>query len=543
VRAVWLAACVALCTLVAGCGGGGGDGGSGGVAPPGNSNPGNGNGNGGGGGGGGGGSTYSVNVNPASIQFTSNVRESAPPPQTVIATFVGEGLVVGYAPGVQQAGWLKMDVVSPSQFSPVHVRFSINTTGTFTRSLSLSTSIRFASGRADGSQVVVQDVPVTFTVRDPFAIGVANVELDADEGANSNTLTVPVYGENIQWTATADQPWVHLAPASAPSAGQIAVSASAASLPAGTHTAQVRLTDSVSGDVLTLPVTFYVAANRWSVNRTGLLLLGFSDAASPSQSVRVTNSRNVSSTWTASSDASWLAVTASGTHGDLLTVQTNGNATSLAADTVHIGTVTVTGAGLQNDQLRVGYYRSSQTLPSQLAGGIPGLGGATRPLAVVADPIRPFAYVAFGTDSVFRVNFTTGAVDELMKTTGTIFISPVVSGDGRFLYVMNATLPGGIHVLDLDTMQPLAPWPRGALCQCESRSEKRHNGRALPAARSDGRFHELQFHAGGGRRIHRLQLRKRQFRVPSGRSLPARDSSGDGAGLPESGRVLRCHRA
>ncbi|HWK48375.1 MAG TPA: hypothetical protein VNR40_00745, partial [Steroidobacter sp.] len=61
--------------------------------------------------------------------------------------FVGDGVIVGYPPGVASASWLSVNAPSSAQ-SPVTVTLSVTSTGlapgTYTANL------RFASGKADG---------------------------------------------------------------------------------------------------------------------------------------------------------------------------------------------------------------------------------------------------------------------------------------------------------------------------------------------------------------------------------------------------------
>jgi hypothetical protein len=121
--------------------------------------------------------------------------------------------------------------------------------------------------------------------------------------------------------------------------------------------------------------------------------------------------------------------------------------------------VTVTGAGLQPEQLRVGYYRSSQAAPSTFESSVAGFAES-----VALDPVRPYAYVSLSADHLARVNLATGAVDSVMTTAGTTLRYPVVSGDGKYLYASNNQLPGGYHVFNLDTAQPVGVWARTTLC-------------------------------------------------------------------------------
>lgn len=113
---------------------------------------------GGGGGGGGGGPQYSISVSPATVSF-SGVTQGEVQTQNVTVTFRGDGVVVGTLPGQAQPPWLF--VSGPTQgTSPITIAIqaSPDSIGTF------QTTLRFATGKADGSQVVTTDVPISFNV-------------------------------------------------------------------------------------------------------------------------------------------------------------------------------------------------------------------------------------------------------------------------------------------------------------------------------------------------------------------------------------------
>ena len=186
-----------LSLILAACGGGGG--GSSNTPPGGNdppddppNNP----------------PTYTIDVTPASLQFAANARGALPPAQDVTVTFNGEGLVVGTLPGQNLPAWLDLSVVGAPTSSPAQVRFSVTTTGTVADQL--TTTIRFVTGKADGSQVVTQDVQVTYTITDPLDVDVTSLEFDATAGTVAAPRTVQVLGSGTNWTATSDQPWLTL---------------------------------------------------------------------------------------------------------------------------------------------------------------------------------------------------------------------------------------------------------------------------------------------------------------------------------------------
>lgn len=435
-----------LSLFLAACGGGGSK-----STPPGGNNPPNNP------------PTYTIAVAPGSVQFAANARGTLPAAQDVTATFNGEGLVVGTLPGTTLPSWLNLTVVGSPTSSPAQVRFSVTTTGTVADSL--STTIRFVTGKADGSQVVTKDVQVTYTITDPLDVDVTSLEFDATAGTVAAPRTVQVLGSGTNWTATSNQPWLTLSAASGTNSAPIEVTANASALSAGTHTAELRVEDTLSSTVRTVPVSFHVSANRWNVSRTGVQLLAFTDSAARPAQVVVTNDGGTSATWTATANVPWLDVTASGANGDTLTIEPGAAASLLGPDAIHVATVTVSSSdGIQQDALRVGYFRSSAAEPTAVQATL-NLSTLDQPAGLAIDPIRPYAYVGLSTNTVRRVNLLTGAVLTLLTAAPEAKIGRiVVSGEGRYLYASSIGSTGDVLRYDLDLVAPLASLPKMTNC-------------------------------------------------------------------------------
>lgn len=463
-----LASLATLSVFLAACGGGGGGGGNN-NPPGGGSNP---------PGGGNNPPAYTVSVAPGSVQFSALARGTLPAAQDVTATFTGEGLVVDTLPGTSLPSWLNLSLVGSPTASPAQVRFTVTTTGTVADSL--STTIRFITAKSDGTLPVTKDVTVTYTITDPLDLDTTSLEFDATAGTSAAPRTVQVLGSGTNWTASSNQPWLTLSQTSGTNSGSIEVTANATSLAAGTHTAQVRVEDTLASTVRTVPVTFHVSANRWNVARTGVQLLAFTDSAARPAHVVVTNDGGTAATWTATANVPWLDVTASGANGDTLTIAPGATASNLGADAIFIATVTVSsGNGIQSDTLRVGYFRSSAAEPTSVQAAL-NLSTLDQRAGLAIDPIRPYAYVGLSTNTVRRVNLLTGAVFTLFTAAAEAKIGRVVvSGDGRYLFASSTGSTGDVLRYDLDIGLPLAALPKATNCCAQELAWVRSRGVAL----------------------------------------------------------------
>jgi hypothetical protein len=418
---------------------------------------------------------YTVSVAPGSVQFSALARGALPAAQDVTATFTGESLVVDTLPGTSLPSWLNLSIVGSPTASPAQVRFTVTTTGT--EADSLATTIRFVTAKSDGTLPVTKDVTVTYTITDPLDLDTTSLEFDATTGTSAAPRTVQVLGSGTNWIASSNQPWLTLSQTSGTNSGSIEVTANATSLAAGTHTAEVRVEDTLASTVRTVPVTFHVSANRWNVARTGVQLLAFTDSAARPAHVVVTNDGGTAATWTATANVQWLDVTASGANGDTLTITPGATAGTLGADAIFIATVTVSSSdGIQSDTLRVGYFRSSAPEPTAVQAAL-DLSTSVQPAGLAIDPIRPYAYVGLSTNTVRRVNLLTGTVFTLFTAAADAKIGRVVvSGDGRYLYASSIGSDGDVLRYDLDFGVPLSALSKMTNCCAQELAWVRSRG-------------------------------------------------------------------
>ncbi len=180
-------------------------------------------------------------------------------------------------------------------------------------------------------------------------------------------------------------------------------------------------------------------------------------------SVLVTEGTGTATAWTASSDAAWLAVTATGAVGSRLSLSADAGT---LAEGFHLATVTIRAsgvAGVRDETLRVGLYKSSAAPALQLAEPLSHALQPPGPAQWVSDPVRPLAYVAIG-NTVAAQHFHTGQRTGTLTLPGAIIKALAVSDDGRTLYVLDRA-NNGLSVVDLETFQvssrlPASNWLR-----------------------------------------------------------------------------------
>ena len=151
---------------------------------------------------GGGGDSTSISVSTTSVTFTAEVGAAAPATQNVRATFRGDGVLVGYPPEVSAPSWLSVNAIGQTATT---IDVSLRVTDTAT-SGTRTTTLRFVTGKADGSQIKFADVQVTCIITAPFRATAPAMTFSAVGGAAQPPepalgYTVPYAVGNILLTA------------------------------------------------------------------------------------------------------------------------------------------------------------------------------------------------------------------------------------------------------------------------------------------------------------------------------------------------------
>lgn len=210
--------------------------------------------------GGGGGGGNSISISPTSLSFAGS-QSSPAPAQAVDVSFNGDGVLVGYAPGVPQADWLYVEQGTTSA-GRVRFWFSVNpyqAAGTY------QTSIRFVTGNYDGTGVKYRDMRITYRVTD-LAVSPNELSFAAVDGSTAQptpaTRSFNVAATGVNWTATSSQPWLVLGRTSGSGSGTVSFTLNAAALAIGTHTANISVRNPATNDVAVLAVTLDKRAPR-----------------------------------------------------------------------------------------------------------------------------------------------------------------------------------------------------------------------------------------------------------------------------------------
>ena len=297
-----------------------------------------------GGGGGGGGSSAGGNsgtgtlltVSASSLDFTANRGETAPEDQSFTVRWTDPsvaGFVIGTPPGESVPTWL--DVTTAGRTSPVTVTVGVNNTNLDVGTYSMT--LRIVTGDANANPLRTVDVPVTYTVSDDFRVSETALQTERVAGSTRQIggPNFEVRGENVSWTASADQPWVSLNPASGTSPQEVSLQLDSAALPIGANLATITIQDDADPqNTLTVDLTVDVRAPQIDVFRPSLVFSGTNGAFLFDQDVRLTIENEQPVTWTATPSEPWIVTQIFGSTGrDTMEVSIDAETANLASGT------------------------------------------------------------------------------------------------------------------------------------------------------------------------------------------------------------------
>lgn len=308
-------------------------------------------------------------------------------------------------------------------------------------------------------------VPVSLTLAQPTLTATPSVVTLG--GASGHDVTPATVALSLDtgaaahaWSAGPAPAWLRLSASSgtvSSAAQTIGFAPDAVELPAGTYTATVPFSAQVNGTTITssVRVTLALDEHRLLASDDGVALVSAPGATALSRSLRIRSNRGASTTWRASSDAAWLTATAAGSTADALVI--SGNPSGLDADALYEGVVTVASDNptiTGTIAIRVGLWVGSAAPASRVS-------LATAYGQLVADPVRPYAYVNAGGPDITVYNVFTGAVVRTLAGVGARLGNMAVSSDGTRLFAVDESAHAVVPI-DLSSGSAGTPWPLGS---------------------------------------------------------------------------------
>lgn len=279
----------------------------------------------------------SISISTAKLDFAAVQNSTTVQSATVDVAFKGDGAIVGYPTGITPASWLSIQVLSTTS-SNAKVQFSLITSQAPGK---YSTTVRFLTGKDDGSDLKYVDLPISAEIFAPFSATAPTLAFSQFIGAEAQTTPLlghelTITGDKATWTITSNVDWLTFSKTSGTGPAKVAVTVTKN---AGTGTGQITVTDSQSATSKQFTVTVTRKSNELQVTPQALSLnVGLSTTLEQlAKTITITDALNstVASAavpWTfKSSSAPWLLVNVtSGTSETAQTVQVSIDPTTTA---------------------------------------------------------------------------------------------------------------------------------------------------------------------------------------------------------------------
>lgn len=230
----------------------------------------------------------------------------------------------------------------------------------------------------------------------------------------------------------------------------------------GTRSADLVLTSKINSGTATRTVRVEAALDTRKLlfAETGVAFAATPQTALLQRTVPLRDSFGAAVAWRASADQPWLRVTGSGSTNEqgVGALGLVADASSLAADSLHIARVTLTSEQpgiVAPETLVVGLWKGSAAMAQTIRVSTTGLTSFSS--GAVSDPVRPYFYLAEGENINIYHTHTARKIGALARLP--VFpVDLAISSDGSRLYVPD--VPGqSVIVVDTATGQVLKKHP------------------------------------------------------------------------------------
>ncbi|SEO52317.1 hypothetical protein SAMN05428959_10997 [Duganella sp. CF517] len=389
-------------------------------------------------------------VTQSGVEF--NAVNGAPiAPQAI--SFNIDGLPAGSAWSASAANtWL--GVTPAAGTTPGVATLSVDASKGALASGTYTSSVRLTSPSADPRQV-----SVTLNLTAPtLSLSAATVTLGGPQGRDWSAgqpvnLRLNTGANNWPWTIAGMPAWARassLAGKTGDSGALVTLNAVQASAPTGSTSVLLTAEAKVNGDTVRQPLTLTINKDKHRLlpSATAVALVATPDWSRLTRTLTVADNMALAAPWSASSNQSWLSVAKSGN-----TLTLRADPAALAKDALHVATVTLASTDTTvapPEPIRVALWNGAATPAAAVKTSVDYRN-------LVADPIRPYAYVHNGGSGIDVYNVYTAQRSAVITGVGAALGEMAVGPNGDRLYVYD-TANATMVVVDLATQRKASSW-------------------------------------------------------------------------------------
>ena len=250
---------------------------------------------------------YSISADISSVEFSNEVLQESGDTIEVKVTFVGDGLLLGFAPDAQPAAWLNYRTDEVTENSAV-IHIDVVNEALIAPAL-YTTKLRLSTGDTTNTNLVHHDIDVSLLVWQltPDTNLVSFGGTFGEESIASQTFEL--ISENNEWSLSTNVDWLTLEPNTGTGNATITVTPNITDFSApGLNEANITITETTQGDTKDLPVELGLDNVYLYADKASLAFSSTANVKATERIIHINSNSPTSVSWQASSDMPWLAV-------------------------------------------------------------------------------------------------------------------------------------------------------------------------------------------------------------------------------------------
>ena len=369
--------------------------------------------------------TISADVTEAS--FSNEFLHESTGTIEIEVNFIGDGLLVGFAPETAPVSWLEYRAENVTETSATIFIDVIN--AQFLLADTYTAKLRLATSNADSSKFASHDIDVSLLVWN-LAVDTQKVKYNGTFGdASIPSQTITISSETNEWTASADVDWLSLDVTAGTGDGLIVVTPDISSfLASGLQQGNIILTEVTSGDSKSVPVDLALDNVYLLAERPTVALTSTNSISALEKTLAISNNGELVVGWQASTEANWLTLTPINDTqlqitADPTIAPMNENSSAQVIISANQDTTVV------SETIKVNFYNSELVVENKVIETL-----EINNNEMLASPLNPIFYVGVGNQLVTYHQYT-GEVESSLAVSpeGTILEQLIMHPSGDYL--------------------------------------------------------------------------------------------------------------
>ena len=370
---------------------------------------------------------FSISVDVSEANFSNEFLQESTSTIAIEVNFIGDGLLVGFAPETAPVAWLKYRAENVTETSATIYIDLINTQ--FLLADTYTTTLRLATSNADSSKFASHDIDVSLLIWN-LAVDTQKVKYNGTFGDSSiPSQTITISSETNEWTASTDVDWLSLDVTSGTGDGNIVVTPDISSfLASGLQQGHVVLTETTSGDSKLVPVDLALDNVYLLAERPIVALTSTNSISALEKTLAISNNGELVIGWQASTEANWLTLTPINDTqlqitADPTIAPMNENSSAQVIISAGQDTIAI------NETITVSFYNSDLVVENKVLAPLD-----INNNEILVSPLSPKFYVGMGNQLVIYHQYT-GELESSLAVSpeGTILEQLIMHPKGDYL--------------------------------------------------------------------------------------------------------------